>query len=48
VEDRLSEMLLSGDFGPGDTVRIGRKTEGETDELVIEKVTAPEPEPALA
>ncbi len=49
VEDRLSEMLLSSDFGAGDTVRVDRKVEGETDELVIEKVQQLEPAvPALA
>ncbi len=48
VEDRLSEMLLSGDFGAGDTVRIDRKVEGETDELAIEKVRQPEPAAAVA
>jgi ATP-dependent Clp protease ATP-binding subunit ClpC len=38
IEDRLSEMLLSGDFAAGDTVRIDRKT-GEGDEgLSIETV----------
>jgi ATP-dependent Clp protease ATP-binding subunit ClpC len=38
IEDRLSEMLLAGEFGPGDTVRIDRKT-GEGEEgLSIETV----------
>jgi ATP-dependent Clp protease ATP-binding subunit ClpC len=38
IEDRLSEMLLAGEFATGDTVRIDRKT-GEGDEgLSIETV----------
>jgi ATP-dependent Clp protease ATP-binding subunit ClpC len=41
VEDRLSEMLLSGEFTAGDTVLIGRKPDDEGGGLTIE--TAKEP-----
>ncbi len=44
IEDRLSEMLLGGAFGPGDTVRIDRMPaeDGGTG-LKIETVKKPEP-----
>jgi len=42
IEDRLSEMLLGGAFGPGDTVKIDRKAEEDGgDGLVITTVREP-------
>ena len=41
IEDRLSEMLLAGEFGTGDRVRIDRNP--DADELTIETVREPQP-----
>ena len=52
IEDRLSEMLLAGDFGAGDTVLVDRKLKEEGDGLemrTLRDVTPavePEREPA--
>ena len=42
IEDKLSEMLLAGDFGPGDRVRVDRKPEDDGG-LQIEPVREPAP-----
>jgi ATP-dependent Clp protease ATP-binding subunit ClpC len=42
IEDRLSEMLLGGDFGPGDTVLVDRK-DGDESGLTLETVREPAP-----
>jgi ATP-dependent Clp protease ATP-binding subunit ClpC len=42
IEDKLSEMLLGGQFGAGDTVRVDRKTDDEGG-LFIENVREPAP-----
>ncbi len=39
IEDRISEMLLGGDFGPGDSLIIDRDPDG--DGLTIKPVTSP-------
>jgi len=41
IEDRLSEMLLAGDFGTGDRVKVDRNP--DADELTIETVREPQP-----
>ena len=43
VEDKLSDALLEGQFGEGDSLRLDF-VEGD---VTIDKVAAPEPEPAL-
>ncbi|MFN0096090.1 MAG: ATP-dependent Clp protease ATP-binding subunit [Dehalococcoidia bacterium] len=43
IEDKLSEMLLAGDFGVGDTVKVTRKPADEGDGLEFAAVRAPEP-----
>ena len=43
IEDRLSEMLLGGDFGTGDRVRIDRRAEDDGGGLNIETVREPQP-----
>ena len=42
IEDKLSEMLLSGDFGPGDTVIVDKKPDDDGG-LSIETVREPVP-----
>jgi len=42
IEDKLSEMLLSGEFGSGDRVRVDKAPEGE-EGLAIETVREPAP-----
>ncbi|HEY5475870.1 MAG TPA: ATP-dependent Clp protease ATP-binding subunit [Tepidiformaceae bacterium] len=42
IEDKLSEMLLSGDFGPGDTVVVDKKPDDDGG-LTIECVLQPVP-----
>ncbi len=44
IEDRLSEMLLAGEFGPGDTVKIDRKPAEDGDGLVMAPIRLPVPE----
>jgi ATP-dependent Clp protease ATP-binding subunit ClpC len=43
IEDRLSEMLLGGQFGPGDRVRVDRRPDDEGGGLSIENVREPAP-----
>jgi ATP-dependent Clp protease ATP-binding subunit ClpC len=43
IEDRLSEMLLAGEFGAGDTIRIVRMPIEEGDDLKIEAIRKEEP-----
>ena len=41
IEDRLSEMLLSGEFGSGDTVTVERRPEDDGGGIVILSSAAP-------
>jgi ATP-dependent Clp protease ATP-binding subunit ClpC len=37
IEDPLSERILKGDFGPGDTVKVDVRGEGDAREVTFEK-----------